>query len=151
MVWWAWEWWWSCQWEFIFNDQDDNDSGCWWLQGVTWMPRPEENIPSPHFWNVASFFETNTVVSGYKGWKVTWMPLFELCLLRRASLTLSHTLGYPRIPTARYLLTPISPNSQLASLSPVPHCYFLRERALFTEPCPLPDAQHNPRQGLPGS
>ena len=71
--------------------------GCRELHGCLGL---EENIPSPHFWNVASFFfETNTVVSGYKGWKVTWMPLFELCLLRRASLdSFAHPRALPGYP-----------------------------------------------------
>ena len=56
-------------------------------------------------------------------------PLWSLSLLLRPPL------GIPRIPTAQRSLTPpFHQNSQLASLSPVPHCYFLRARALSTHP-----------------
>lgn len=125
--------------------------GCRELHGCLSL---EENKPSPHFWKVAFFFfETNKMVSGYKGWKATWMPLFELCLLRRASLdSFVHPWVLPGYPQHFTCSPPLfHKNSQLAkSVSSIPLLFLDRKGSVY-RPISLPNAQHNPRQGLPGA
>lgn len=84
------------------------------------------------------FFKTNTMVSGYKGWKVAWMPLFGPCLLRGDSLdSFVHPRalpGHPRHSACSLLYFTKIHNLQVHLLYHIVISW--EKRALSTDPSP---------------